>query len=151
MKIREITWDLSKFMVLTTYSSITANIVWPNNEECFQFVHYRSASRFNISRARGGTQPCHLYWGNKYFTVGQKLGKNPTLRVPLSWTFLSLLLISHLLSTHYNNFHAISAIFQTFQARSFRQCATGCTGSNVLRYKMSYLRIDFHFWAYSFP
>lgn len=112
----------------------------------------KSASRINISGKRGGTQLCYLYCGNIPSPVRWKLGKNPTLRLPSSWTFLSLLLISHHLSAHYNNFHAISATFQTSQARLSGQCTPGSRGSNVFRYKTQCLRINllFRFWAYPF-
>lgn len=64
----------------------------------------KSASRSNISGKREHTQPCYMYSGNTPSPFRQKLGNNPRLKLLSVCIFLSLLCISHLLSTHYNYF-----------------------------------------------
>lgn len=73
----------------------------------------KSASRSNISCKREDTQPCYMYFGNSLFTFRQKLGNNPRIKVLSSCILLSLLCIRHL-STHFQNFHTISASSQTY-------------------------------------
>lgn len=45
-----------------------------------------------------------MYSGNTLFPLRQKFGNNPRLKLFSACIFLSLLCISHLLSTHYNYF-----------------------------------------------
>lgn len=108
----------------------------------------KSASRSNISCKREDTQPCYMYFGNSFFPFRQKLGNNPRIKVISSCILLSLFCIRHLLSTHFQNFHTISASSQTSQARSSGHCISDCSSSIVLRCLGTDLL--FNFWGYMF-
>lgn len=78
-----------------------------------------------------------MYFGNSLFPFRQKLGNNPRLKVLSSCILLSLLCISHLLSTHFQNFHTISATSQTFQVRLSGHCISDCISNIVLNFKFN--------------